>query len=34
MEHVYDVNVEWVQDRKGLLSSSVLPATLEVATPP
>lgn len=34
MEHTYDVTVEWKRDRKGILSSSVLPTSFEVATPP
>src|ERR1041384_5661306 len=33
-EHYYDVAVQWEEDRKGTLSSSVLPSTIEVATPP
>ena len=33
-EHFYDVTVEWKSDRKGTLSSEVLPAIIEVATPP
>lgn len=33
-EHYYDVAVKWNSDRKGILSSSVLNSTLEVATPP
>lgn len=32
--HFYDVNVRWDIDRKGTLSSPVLPNTIEVATPP
>jgi peroxiredoxin-like protein len=32
--HVYDVAVNWQSDRKGILSSSVLTPTIEVATPP
>ena len=32
--HVYDVKVDWKSDRKGILSSSVLTPTIEVATPP
>lgn len=33
-EHYYDVAVRWDSDRKGTLSSTVLPSTIEVATPP
>ncbi|MBK9526559.1 MAG: OsmC family protein [Bacteroidetes bacterium] len=32
--HYYDVNLKWLADRKGLMSSPVLHTTLEVATPP
>jgi peroxiredoxin-like protein len=32
--HEYDVAVNWKIDRKGILSSSVLTPTIEVATPP
>jgi len=32
--HYYDVNVQWIEDRKGLMSSSVLTDKIEVATPP
>lgn len=34
MEHYYDVNVTWEADRQGVLSSTVLPQTIDVATPP
>lgn len=34
MEHYYDVNVMWEADRQGVLSSTVLPQTIDVATPP
>lgn len=34
MEHYYDVNVIWEADRQGVLSSTVLPQTIDVATPP
>lgn len=34
MEHHYDVNVTWEADRQGVLSSTVLPQTIDVATPP
>lgn len=33
-DHVYDVQLEWIADRKGVVSSSVLPNSIEVATPP
>jgi peroxiredoxin-like protein len=33
-QHHYQVKVNWVQDRKGMVSSEVLPSTIEVATPP
>jgi peroxiredoxin-like protein len=33
-EHYYDVSVRWDSDRKGTLCSTVLPSTIEVATPP
>lgn len=33
-EHLYEVNVDWNQDRKGRMSSPVLNDTIEVATPP
>lgn len=33
-EHFYDVSVQWQSDRKGILTSSVLPIGIEVATPP
>ncbi|MFN8236871.1 MAG: OsmC family protein [Chitinophagales bacterium] len=33
-EHYYEVNVQWKNDRKGLMSSPVLPDSIEVATPP
>ena len=32
--HNYEVNVEWTQDRKGIISSPVLTQQIEVATPP
>jgi organic hydroperoxide reductase OsmC/OhrA len=32
--HYYDVDIVWVENRKGVVSSSVLPTTIEVATPP
>ncbi len=34
MEHTYDVSVNWLADRKGIMSSEVLNNTIEVATPP
>ncbi|MFN8285087.1 MAG: OsmC family protein [Chitinophagales bacterium] len=33
-EHFYDVSVKWNADRKGIMSSEVLPQKIEVATPP
>lgn len=33
-EHFYDVAVKWKNDRIGTLHSTVLPTTIEVATPP
>jgi len=32
--HYYDVALKYISDRKGVLSSSKLPSTIEVATPP
>ncbi|NCT18994.1 MAG: osmotically inducible protein OsmC [Flavobacteriaceae bacterium CG2_30_34_30] len=32
--HQYEVNLQWVQDRKGIIQSPVLPLKIEVATPP
>jgi len=32
--HNYEVNLQWNNDRKGTLSSPVLPNQIEVATPP
>ena len=32
--HFYDVNVQWISDRKGIMSSNVLSNKIEVATPP
>ena len=32
--HQYEVNLKWEIDRKGKLSSPVLPTQIEVATPP
>jgi len=34
VHHVYEVDVSWTHDRKGLLTSPVLPELIEVATPP
>lgn len=34
IEHDYDVHVQWNIDRRGTLSSTELPVTIEVATPP
>ncbi len=33
-EHVYDVSVQWTENRKGMLTSEVLEDGIEVATPP
>lgn len=33
-KHTYEVNLQWNNDRKGTLSSPVLPNQIEVATPP
>ena len=32
--HYYDVKIEWNSERKGIMHSSVLPTSIEVATPP
>jgi organic hydroperoxide reductase OsmC/OhrA len=32
--HTYEVNLKWTSERKGLISSPVLPKVIEVATPP
>lgn len=32
--HSYEVNLSWLENRKGVLSSPVLTQTIEVATPP
>lgn len=32
--HYYEVDVEWQQQRKGIMSSPVLATAIEVATPP
>ena len=32
--HTYEVNLKWTSERKGVLSSPVLPQAIEVATPP
>jgi peroxiredoxin-like protein len=32
--HSYEVNLQWNSERKGTLSSPVLPTEIEVATPP
>lgn len=32
--HYYEVQLNWIADRKGLLSSPVLQSNIEVATPP
>lgn len=33
-KHSYNVSLEWTGDRKGILSSSEFPSTIEVVTPP
>ena len=33
-KHIYEVNLQWNAERKGTLSSPVLPIQIEVATPP
>lgn len=33
-KHYYDVAVKWKNQRRGILHSTVLPTTIEVATPP
>lgn len=32
--HYYDVNIQWIADRKGIINSTVLTEKIEVATPP
>jgi peroxiredoxin-like protein len=32
--HTYEVNLRWNSERKGILTSPVLPSQIEVATPP
>lgn len=32
--HYYDTKIEWKKDRIGIISSTVLPQEIEVATPP
>lgn len=32
--HQYEVNLQWERERKGVLSSPILPTQIEVATPP
>ncbi|HRK75233.1 MAG TPA: OsmC family protein [Rhodothermales bacterium] len=34
VHHLYEVDVSWTHDRKGLLTSPVLSELIEVATPP
>ena len=34
LKHSYEVNLQWNSERKGTLSSPVLPTQIEVATPP
>ena len=33
-EHKYEINLQWVNSRKGVISSPVLELQIEVATPP
>ena len=33
-KHIYEINLQWNAERKGTLSSPVLPIQIEVATPP
>lgn len=33
-DHLYEVNLQWTDSRKGVLKSPVLPQSIEVATPP
>lgn len=33
-EHFYEMSVNWQNDRKGIISSSILNTNIEVATPP
>jgi len=33
-DHIYDVHLQWKADRLGMISSSALPTSIEVATPP
>ena len=33
-EHLYNVNISWKSERKGILSSPELVSQIEVATPP
>jgi peroxiredoxin-like protein len=34
VEHYYETSLDWTEDRKGIISSSVLHDSIEVATPP
>lgn len=34
LKHSYEVNLQWNSERKGTISSPVLPTKIEVATPP
>jgi peroxiredoxin-like protein len=34
LDHIYDIHLDWLSDRKGIVSSSALPSQIEVATPP
>jgi len=33
-EHTYEINLQWIKDRKGEISSPALNNTIEIATPP
>lgn len=33
-EHFYEVSVQWNENRKGIMTSEILPQKIEVATPP
>jgi peroxiredoxin-like protein len=32
--HQYEVNLQWIEDRRGTINSPVLPQEIEIATPP
>ena len=33
-DHMYDIQLQWKADRMGVVSSTALPTSIEVATPP